>query len=72
MYTERDHASIADPCQTVAVDVMDAREIQELTLTARLQGREKKARNCLWTSLKAIAVLLGIWRGTAWVLSAGY
>jgi hypothetical protein len=59
MYTERDNASIADPYQRVAVDVMDARETQELTLTVRPKTKERKnARNCLWRSLKAIAVLL--------------
>jgi hypothetical protein len=36
IYTEKGNASIADPCRTVAIDVMDARELDELTL--KLQG----------------------------------
>lgn len=72
IYTEKGNASIVDPYRAVEIDAMDAREHDERTLTTKLQAKTKKARNCLWTSLKANCCFAGIWRGTACFFSAGY
>lgn len=69
----KDNASIADPYQTVAVDVMDARETQELTLTARppRPKRERKRPQLPLDVSQGNCCLAGIWRGTACFLFGG-
>lgn len=55
----RDDASIADPSRTIAVDVMEARETQELTLTTSVpRERKKKPAIASGRLSRQIAVLL--------------
>jgi hypothetical protein len=57
----KDNASIADPYQTVAVDVMDARETQELTLTARLPKTKEREKKAAIASGRLSRQLLSCW-----------